>query len=66
MDNLSPDLRYALTGFLSQLFMGQLYDAEAVATALDKLSDLAWEEADSDEQDELESTPPSMRFDGAG
>lgn len=58
MINLSPDLRFELAGLLSRLVTGQINTPESLAQACDKISDLAWAEAE-------ELTPPSMRFDGA-
>lgn len=52
----SLDLRLALAGFVSGLISGRFRSAQALATALDKLSDLAWEEAE-------ELIPPGSRFD---
>lgn len=59
MNNLSPDLRFELTGLLSMIFMGQINSAELLARACDKLSDLA--RAEVEEQPPLE-IPPSMRL----
>lgn len=58
MNNLSPDLRFELTGLLSMVLMGQINSAELLARACDKLSDLAWAEV---EAKPLE-IPPSMRL----
>lgn len=63
VNSFSPDLQFALTCFFSQLVMGQINTPESLAQACDKISDLAWAEAEDEETD---LTPPSMRFDGAG
>lgn len=60
MNNLSPDLRFELSGLISMVLMGQINSAELLARACDKLSDLAWGEVDA-EMEPLE-IPPSMRL----
>lgn len=58
MNDLSPDLRFEISGFFNMILMGQIGNAELLARACDKLSDLAWAEV---EKQPLE-IPPSMRL----
>lgn len=62
LNNLSPDLRLELSGFLGQIIMGSLDTPEAVAQRCDRISDLAWAESEEEEEEELLVTPPSMRL----
>lgn len=57
---LSTELKFELDCFFSKLFNSQIDKAEDLAIALDKLSDLAWQQAEANNEDE---TPPSMRMD---
>lgn len=61
MNSLSPDLRFELAGLLGRLLTGQINTPESLAQACDKIFDLAWAEAEVDDE---ELTPPSMEFNG--
>ena len=46
LPRISVELSWLLAQFVSQLFSGSFKSAEAIAVALDKLSDAAWAEAE--------------------
>lgn len=62
---LSPQLVQRLGQFFSRLLEGELDCPSSLALALDRLSDLAWEEAEAEERlmAEEELMPPSLQFD---
>lgn len=51
-DGISTELSWQLAQFVARLFSGKFRDAEALAVALDRLSDAAWAEAE-------EMSPPT-------
>lgn len=48
--NISVELSWKIAQFITQIFRGQLDSPEAVALALDELSDAAWDEVESQEE----------------
>lgn len=56
---LSYDLIQQLSQFFSELLKGELNEPEALARALDELSDLAWTEAEEILKEELPDLKPN-------
>lgn len=48
--NISVELSWKIAQFITQIFRGQLDSPEAIALALDELSDAAWAEYESQEK----------------